>query len=250
MRSPDTPFVVKAVEAVGRVAALGGMEIRGETVRENCLRGLNNLIVASKDEEVVGAALRVVRRVLQGGEGMNGGGMGPEEVRAAKRFVMLCLGWLGGEDPGGIVMPEEAGEDCLWVVGEWSCRGTFGVHVSDSERVLTEVVRLLGKKFSALGSGAKLQGLHLACKVLTSDRPRSEAAAYIVDMAALDIDPDVRDRGRWELNLLRLCSIMPRADGAPAVDVMTKEEVVMIMRSAKEKPLTCIMESKDVNCFR
>lgn len=122
----------------------------------------------------------------------------------------------------------------------------------ESERVLAEIVRLLGKRFSSLGSGARLQGLHLASKVLTSDRSRSEGAAYVVEMAALDVDPDVRDRGRWELNLLKICGLMPWAEGAKpdGVPEMERTEVVRIMRSKKEKPVTSIMDSSEINCFR
>eukprot|EP00984_Skeletonema_dohrnii_P019666 scaffold9453_cov84-Skeletonema_dohrnii-CCMP3373.AAC.3 len=89
---------------------------------------------------------------------------------------------------------------------------TWNMDSASKSKIRVEVLRMLAKAFSRLDAQIKLQALHLASKVFLMNKsdPGSSCAEenslseFILAMGRADVMQDVRDRARYESNLLHL----------------------------------------------
>jgi AP-3 complex subunit beta len=113
-------------------------------------------------------------------------------------------------------LPPSAAASGLWIMGEFLASPTFSpspalVFGGDAQRVASirlELVRLVARAFPDLDPVEKEQGVHLASKLLLSAPSglAKEAAIceHVLAMGRLDLNPDLRDRARFESGLIHL----------------------------------------------
>lgn len=109
-------------------------------------------------------------------------------------------------------LPPKAAAAALWLVGEWmSNTYHFKIPVSSIDgdgkaKMRLEVVRLVDRAFPELDGVEKQQGIHFASKLLISSAcgttvvsPTEIAISeHILAMGRVDVNPDVKDRARFE----------------------------------------------------
>lgn len=125
---------------------------------------------------------------------------------------------------GTVNLPAKAFASALWIAGEWSSpmkgRGVFAspliVRDADEDvfsRIRLEICRLLTKSFMFLDPLEKEQAVSFAAKALVASKSKggvrpSELAfcESILALGRLEVIPDVRDRARYESNLIHLAA--------------------------------------------
>lgn len=117
-----------------------------------------------------------------------------------------------------LLLPPKANAAALWLIGEQLASSEsgaryFGGDVSKMLKVRMELVRLLARGFLYLEVPEKEQAVHFASKQLVSRQQQEtvliQEQAFcerILALGRLDVNPDVRDRARFESGLIH-CSI-------------------------------------------
>jgi AP-3 complex subunit beta len=206
----------------------------------NCLSGLVTLSEFSKNAEVVGECAETMQRILS--QLLSDDGM-PSTVkdtarvqeRALKRLLLILVRSLDSNEDNvdeqksveqtqlqlrAVRVPDSAVASIIFIVGEWltmsqSRQSPWNINEKSRIKIRLEVLRLLAKQFTSLDPRIKLQAVHLASKVLLTlkanqasspDVSRKECAVseLIFAMARVDILQDVRDRARYEGNILHM----------------------------------------------
>jgi len=123
-----------------------------------------------------------------------------------------------------ILLPLDMVAPALWIIGDWLSikkdpKSQFGldiVEIDEDEKkaIASELLRLVAKRFEEMGNVLKSQALHFASKLLLSNHQVSDFQSqssddralceYILGMGRVDTDHDVRDRARYESNILHL----------------------------------------------
>ena len=121
-------------------------------------------------------------------------------------------------------LPSKAFGSALWIAGEWSSptkgRGVFAspliIRDADDDvftRIRLEICRLLTKSFMFLDPLEKEQAVSFAAKVIVASKSKggvypSELAfcESILALGRIEVIPDVRDRARYESNLIHLAT--------------------------------------------
>ncbi len=208
-----------------------------------CLSGLVTLSEFSKNGEVVGECIATIQRLLaqlwskDGGFGGAGDGSVKTlkdpaliQERVLKRLLLILIRSISekDEEPNdeetntyrledrAVAVPPSATASLLWTIGEWLTMSaqtlTWNMDSASKSKIRVEVLRLLAKAFSHLDAQIKLQAIHLASKIFlmnTGDHSSSSAeekslSEFILAMGRSDVMQDVRDRARYESNVLHL----------------------------------------------
>ncbi len=209
-----------------------------------CLSGLVTLSEFSKNSEVVGECIATIQRLLaqlwskDGGFGSrtDDGSMktlkDPALIqeRVLKRLLLILIRSISEqyEEPNdeetntnrlesrAIAVPPSATASLLWTIGEWLTMSeqtlTWNMDSASKSKIRVEVLRLLAKAFSRLDAEIKLQAIHLASKIFlmnASDHGSTSAeekslSEFILALGRSDVIQDVRDRARYESNILHL----------------------------------------------
>lgn len=119
-----------------------------------------------------------------------------------------------------VCVPDSAVSSILWVIGEWfimseTMSSPWSLDKSKKANIRLEILRLLAKSFSEVNPQMKLQAVHLASKVLfmlkanqqlSVDTTIQECAIceFILAMGRVDVLQDIRDRSRYESNVLHM----------------------------------------------
>mmetsp|Transcript_37605 Transcript_37605/g.65975 ORF Transcript_37605/g.65975 Transcript_37605/m.65975 type:complete len:1393 (-) Transcript_37605:32-4210(-) len=207
----------------------------------NCLSGLVTLSEFSRHDEVVGECAETMQRILSqllSDDGITSAVNDPAGIqeRALKRLLLILIRSLNSDDINvdeeeitteqtqlqlkTVRVPDSALASILWVIGEWltmsaSILSPWNIDEKSKRKIRLEVLRLLAKSFAGLNPQIKLQAVHLASKVLltlkadqpsSSDVTKKECAIseLILAMARVDVLQDVRDRARYEGNILHM----------------------------------------------
>ena len=206
----------------------------------NCLSGLVTLSEFSRNAEVVGECAETMQRVLAqllSDDGMANAVKDPVGIqeRALKRLLLIVVGSLNSDDDSvdeekppeqtqlqvkTVHVPASAVASTLWVIGEWltmskSMLSPWNIDEKSKSKIRLEVLRLLTKSFASLDPQIKLQAVHLSSKVLLMIKADQTSAPdtiekecslseLILALARLDVLQDVRDRARYEGNILHM----------------------------------------------
>jgi len=206
----------------------------------NCLSGLVTLSEFSRNDDVVGECAETIQRILSqllSDDGISGtvnDSAGIQE-RALKRLLLILVRSLNAdgidvdEDETtqqaqlqlkAVRVPDSAMASILWIIGEWlttsdSTQSPWNIEEKSNRKIRLEVLRLLAKSFAISNLQIKLQAVHLASKVILtlkanqtmlSDAKKKECAIgeLILAMGRVDVLQDVRDRARYEGNILHM----------------------------------------------
>lgn len=206
----------------------------------NCLSGLVTLSEFSKNAEVVGESAETMQRILSqllSDDGMSNTVNDPAGVQeqALKRLLMILVRSLNSDDDHAdedvsteqtrlqlktVRVPASAVASILFIIGEFltmpkSMLSPWNIEEKRKSKIRLEVLRILSKQFTSLDPQIKLQAVHLASKVLltlnehqtsSNDSTKKQCAIsdLILAMARVDVLQDVRDRARYEGNILHM----------------------------------------------
>jgi AP-3 complex subunit beta len=109
-------------------------------------------------------------------------------------------------------LPPKAAAAALWLVGEWMSNAYhFKIQVSSIDgdakaKMRLEIIRLVDRAFPELDGVEKQQGIHFASKLLIASACGTTVVApteiaiseHILAMGRVDVNPDVKDRARFE----------------------------------------------------
>jgi len=156
------------------------------------------------------------------------------QERALKRLLLILVRSLSPEEDDNtdeekpehdklktrtVRVPGNAISSIVWVIGEWfilsKARSPWNIDLEKKACIQLETLRLLSRCFPELNSGIKLQAVHLASKMLLivkanaqqSSSTSSKVSAlceFILAMGRVDVAQDVRDRSRYESNILQV----------------------------------------------
>eukprot|EP00523_Entomoneis_sp_CCMP467_P006485 CAMPEP_0168723514 /NCGR_PEP_ID=MMETSP0724-20121128/3156_1 /TAXON_ID=265536 /ORGANISM="Amphiprora sp., Strain CCMP467" /LENGTH=1368 /DNA_ID=CAMNT_0008770227 /DNA_START=87 /DNA_END=4190 /DNA_ORIENTATION=- len=142
------------------------------------------------------------------------------------------------------VLPEKANATAIWVIGEhlseFAVTATMKPFQDESARarIRLEMARMLARGFPELSADEKEQVTHVATKLMVSrlagvqcldgEGPLCE---QILAMGRVDVNPDVRDRARYESALLRTVSALK-------FDFDGMDEYPLSLGGGSEKPLS------------
>jgi len=210
----------------------------------NCLSGLVSLSECSRNAEVVGECAETMQRILSqllSDDWMSDTVEDPVGIqeRALKRLLLILVRSLNSDDGNSdddadeektveqtqlqlktVRVPDSAVASLLFIIGEWmtmpkSMISPWNIDEKSKNKIRLEVLRSLAKPFTTLDPQIKLQAVHLASKVLltlkadqtsSNDTTLKECAIseLILAMARVDVLQDVRDRARYESNILHM----------------------------------------------
>ena len=184
-----------------------------------------------------------------------------EDEKEASDLEKLC-----------IVLPPSALSSALWIVGEWMTNTpslgisswTNGSHNIYSAR--QELVRLVDCCFPNFKASEKEQSIHFASKVWMSQvssnmastsSPEIALCEHILAMGRVDVNPDVKDRARFESCLLHACIGLKcdttGMDERPGATVLDTKKTKAILLANKPSPSYLPIEdntSVGMNSFR
>ena len=227
-----------------RRAVKGGIDAdaardEANSIALGCLSGLVTLSEFSKNDKVVGECVETMQRILaqlwsnDRGFGSSGGRANHKvlkdpalvQERVLKRLLLIFIRSISTQDEDTdvnqlgdrtVVVPPSATASLVWTIGEWFIMPeqsfTWNLDAASKSKIRVEVLRLLAKAFPRLDAQIKLQALHLASKVFlmtkssASNQANTERSVseFILFMGRADVMQDVRDRARYESNLLHL----------------------------------------------
>ena len=208
----------------------------------NCLSGLVSLSEFSRSEAVVGECAETIQRILAQLWSSDGDTLVVPAVtdttkiqeRALKRLFVILARALAPENEDdddknekqkqlavrSVRVHDSAVASALWIIGEWcttmheSITGPWALDKSHKTMLRLEVLRLLAKSFVDIDLQTKLQAVHFASKVilmLKADPSLSELGdkeqaicEFILSTGRVDVVQDVRDRSRYESDVLQL----------------------------------------------
>lgn len=168
-----------------------------------------------------------------------------------------------------VLIPPGAVASALSMIGDWFCASSpsplaaslLQVTAKEKSRMRSEVLRLISGKMASMEACEKLQCMHFASKALlttaesgrTSSRSDDDKALceFILAMGRVDVIPDVRDRARFESNLLNLCvgltidtdALLPCPPDVKGV--LTTEDARAILLGTKHAPSHLPVEEDD-----
>lgn len=211
-----------------------------DSIALNCLSGLVTLSEFSKNMEVVGECAKTMQRILSQLSSDDGIAYTVKDTariqeRVLTRLLIILVRSLkpikendDEEQPAehtqlqlrAVLVPDSAVASIISIIGDWltmseSMQSLWRVDEQTRSKFRLEVLRLLGKHFTRLDSQIKLQAVHFASKVLlllkgnlspTINASNKERAVseFILAMARIDVIQDVRDRARYEGNVLHM----------------------------------------------
>ena len=242
----------------------------------NCLYGLVTITEASSKPAIVGECVTVMQHILQMlvSDALDHGDLmavqDPNHVqdRALRRILLLLVSTLSqrvpkaeseenGDDESvevseveqlGLALPPEATASSLWIMGEYLCsvstrEGTlFGKFEDGAKASLrVELLRLATRAFPELAAVEKEQCIHLASKMLVSRSDssiESSLCEMVLSMGRVDVNPNVRDRARYESCLLRSAALIKvdrdsLDDMPPLVKNLTIDDVKRVLLERK-----------------
>lgn len=207
----------------------------------NCLSGLVMLSEYSKNGEVVGECAMSIQRILSqlwSDDGTTNTVKDSTRVqeRALKRLLLIIVRSLTNPDDDNgdeektaeqtklelkaVRVPDAAIASSIFIIGEWLTMSRYipsswSIEEKSKKKIRLEVMRLLARTFTSLDQRIKLQAVHLASKVLLSIKDNEAASTdispkervlseFVLAMANMDVLQDVRDRARYESNLLHM----------------------------------------------
>ncbi len=274
IRHHDKAFVQSSIRAVGKIAELAQIvhDRRGKKLQAveierkkaiavvlNCLHGLEAFFACSRNPNVLGECVVVIRQILvqlqsmavDEGEKSTLATSGakliddPNQVQsvAMRRLFLLVLQALAPKEVKDkleedilqsdnkeereddyIPLPPDAVAAAIWVVGELYLVSAHALVVTPElsnpkikEKAHREIIRGLAKKFPDAEPVVQLQAIHLATKSIvlksesksTEDQSLVQLCGYILDLGKHDINPDVRDRARYESAVVQLARDSP-----------------------------------------
>mmetsp|Transcript_15626 Transcript_15626/g.36015 ORF Transcript_15626/g.36015 Transcript_15626/m.36015 type:complete len:1375 (-) Transcript_15626:77-4201(-) len=153
----------------------------------------------------------------------------------------------------------------LWMVGEWmSDTSSFDISTSmqraqDLSRVRQELLRLTDSCFPYFTLVEKEQAIHFASKIwlscvaattATSIQPEAVLCEHILAMGRLDVNPDVKDRARFESSLLHTSIGLKHdtsgIDERPGAVKLDLEQVKTILLAKKPASSYLPIESENI----
>jgi AP-3 complex subunit beta len=276
VRHNDKPFACAAIRAVGKVAELTRVvyDRRAFTAGEdsdcaradanlialNCLSGLVSLSEFSKNDLVVGECAETIQRILsqlwsKDTELKMQLVNDPAKVqeRALKRLLLILVRALSlNDDSAQVRVPDAAVASTLWLVSEWATMteavvSPWSLDATKKAAIRLEILRLLASSFSELDPQIKLQGVHLSSKVLLMLKTEQSSPAtadkegalceFILAMGRIDVLQDVRDRSRYESNILHASIILTRdtstLQSAPEGSTLSDDKAKSMLSSRK-----------------
>jgi AP-3 complex subunit beta len=154
-----------------------------------------------------------------------------------------------------LALPPRAVASALWMVGEWLSMPTVSPtilrNLDDARKanMRLELARILARTYPDLNPLEKEQGIHFASKLLLSSAagvvpvssPSSALCELILSMGRVDVNPDVRDRARFESAVLHATvGLQHDADALETVPplrrAMTLENAKKIIFASKPAP--------------
>mmetsp|Transcript_3818 Transcript_3818/g.8588 ORF Transcript_3818/g.8588 Transcript_3818/m.8588 type:complete len:1466 (-) Transcript_3818:133-4530(-) len=168
-----------------------------------------------------------------------------------------------------VLIPADAVASALSIIGDWFCASSSSplvtsllqVTAKEKSRMRSEVLRLISGKMASMEPCEKLQCMHFASKALlttaesgrTSSRSDDDKALceFILAMGRVDVIPDIRDRARFESNLLNLCvgltidtdALLPCPPDVKGI--LTLEDARAILLGTKHAPSHLPVEEDD-----
>jgi len=118
-----------------------------------------------------------------------------------------------------VKLPPRAVAAGLWILGEVLSSpltsepaGLLNLDQDTMYRIRAEIVRLIARAFPVLDAVEKEQAIHFVSKILVARASNSGATSpgedslceHVLSMGRVDVNTDVRDRGRFESTLLRM----------------------------------------------
>lgn len=239
------------------------------TIALTCLFGLVTLSEYSSTKEVTGKCAETMQRILSQLWASEAPIVDPSSVQeqAVKRMLLLVARALRDESDDvdeeewasyqvslhmrTVRIPDVALAHALWTLSEWFIQSCGGTSVTSNlrgkrkDRVRNEILRMVSKSFTSVHTQVKLQAIHMASKILlmhgsgpasSSAAAECSAAEFILSLARIDVVQDVRDRGRFESNLLHQAvglshvdsSILPSpADGANHITRESARQILL-----------------------
>jgi AP-3 complex subunit beta len=187
MQSILSMLISDAGEAGGLMSVEDSNDVQGFALRRTILLLVNGLSAR-------------IQQLDEGGD--DGSDKGEKEETELEKISIDLL-------PGAIA-------SALWLVGEWiSSLAVSPVTLHDIDgnarsKMRVEIARLLDRAFPDLEPEEKEQGVHFASKLLISSAAGAAAASsvensvceHILSMGRVDVNPDVRDRARYESGIV------------------------------------------------
>lgn len=166
-----------------------------------------------------------------------------------------------------IDLPPRAVASSLWMVGEWlsntndlqiTLRNIGG---SAKSQMRLEYARLVDRAFPELDLVEKEQGIHFASKLLVSSASSASGATpssarenviceHILSMGRVDVNPDVKDRARFESAIVHSCIGLKH--DTDALDTLPSVGSALSIQNAKKmflerKPAPSFLPVEDDN---
>jgi AP-3 complex subunit beta len=150
--------------------------------------------------------------------------LAPKEVKDKLEEDILQSDNKEESEDDYIPFPPDAVAAAIWVVGELYLVSAHPLVVTPElnnpkirEKTHREIVRGLAKIFPDAEPVVQLQAIHLATKSIvlksesksTEDQSLVQLCGYILDLGKHDINPDVRDRARYESAVVQLARDSP-----------------------------------------
>ncbi|EED95965.1 beta subunit of clathrin adaptor protein AP3, partial [Thalassiosira pseudonana CCMP1335] len=236
VRHNDKPFACAAIRAVGKDSDCARAD--ANLIALNCLSGLVSLSEFSKNDLVVGECAETIQRILSQ--------LWSKDTELKMQLV---------NDPAK-VQEHAAVASTLWLVSEWAT-------MTEAKAVIRlEILRLLASSFSELDPQIKLQGVHLSSKVLLMLKTEQSSPAtadkegalceFILAMGRIDVLQDVRDRSRYESNILHASIILTRdtstLQSAPEGSTLSDDKAKSIVQAETDMfrfgTLSSVMSSR------
>lgn len=211
----------------------------------NCLYGLMTLTQTCQHEQVVGECAIVMQQIIlqlmsDSGEFGSVEDPGHVESHAMHRLLLLVTRSLSSERDDNDDDDSEVDEDdterkgtelealtvqlpppavgaALWIVGEWISSVSkvpvllYKLDSKTRTKLRSETIRLVGRAFPDLDPYVKLQGIHLATKLLVSsaageksDSREAPLCEHVLSLGRVDVNTNVRDRARNESALVQV----------------------------------------------
>jgi len=244
VRHDDKEFVCSSIKAIGRIAEISRTVFQrvhkdqqlarteSDTIILNCLNGLTAMTRCSRNEKVIGECVITMTFLL--GQFADLSIRDPNNVKtnAIRRLLFLVTrsllyiagdineeaeedtdgeenDWFGASEKNIICLPIGAIANALWLLGEWFTSShlayIFPLDVQQKKNMNREILHLLAKSFPEFEPLIKLHSLHYSSKMLlTGDTSISSICSHILAQGRLDVNPDIRDRARFESSLLSL----------------------------------------------
>jgi AP-3 complex subunit beta len=243
-----------------------------DAISLNCLSGLVMLSEYSRNAEVVGECVMSMQRILSqlwsdDGTTSTVKDSTRMQEKALKRLLLIIVRSLTNFDDDNndeaktaehtkldlkaMRVPDSAIASSIFIIGEWLTKSRYvpspwNIEEKKKQKIRFEVMRLLAKQFTSLDPQIKLQAVHLASKVLLSIKDHESSSTdvshkervlsgFVLALAKMDVLQDVRDRARYESNVLQMSvglnydssTLLQPPPGAASVGVETAMSMLL-----------------------